>query len=145
MTYKGYVAKIDFDEDNNIFTVNSEDFIDELNKVYPYVASAYTGDDDAKYIVNLAKDCEFRFNRLDGSDDVSYYIRRFRKLPNFKDTLVYNDGVITEDEIVNSGKTFSSTLAKTLRASRSAAACRASAPGRSTVVQLLRASSFRTA
>lgn len=111
--YESVVCRVtDADATKNTFTVNSEDFIDELNKIYPYVASAYTIDEDTKYIVNLSKDCEFRFVRIDGSDEVSYYIRKFRKLPNFKDTLVYNDGVITEEEITESGKTFSSSLTK---------------------------------
>ena len=111
--YESVVCRVtDADATKNTFTVNSEDFIDELNKIYPYVASAYTIDEDTKYIVSLSKDCEFRFVRIDGSDEVSYYIRKFRKLPNFKDTLVYNDGVITEEEITKSGKTFSSSLTK---------------------------------
>ena len=97
--------------DKNTFVINSQDFISQLNTIYPYVASAYTEDEDSKYIINLSKDCEFRFNRVDGQNTVSYYIRRFRKLPNFKDSLVYSDGIITEDEI-KSGKPFPSTLSK---------------------------------
>ena len=54
-----------------------------------------------------------RIRKCEGGKECKYYVRYFRKIPNFKNTNIYNKNYLTEDEIVEYGKKgFSSSISK---------------------------------
>lgn len=85
---------VDGYDSNYYFSVrydDVEDFIDEL----------------------LDQNTEIRINRIVNGKPCKYYFRKFKRVPNFKNTDVYNDGVVTNDEIEeNCLSDFNSSLNK---------------------------------
>ena len=109
------ILKVD-EDDRHYFEINSADFYDNLDNIYKEVSEeGYDDTDDTVMFYGdsgLTNNYSFRVGRVSNGTPVKYYLRKFRRLPNFADTNVLNDNQVTEDEIKYSGKTFSSSLTK---------------------------------
>lgn len=56
--------------------------------------------DAYKHYYKTNEPFEIRINKVDGGYECEYYIRLFRKIPNFDGTNVYDDGILDEREIL---------------------------------------------
>lgn len=93
------IERVGYNNDgfNYYFVVKGEILMDELKK---YIDGFVFGDD-----------LRFRYKRLYRGKECGYYIRTFKRVPNFNNTEVFQDGKITEEEIAKyTNRDFSSSL-----------------------------------
>lgn len=108
------------DYPNNFFTINSSEFANIFSEITNGIANPKQGiidygDYDEEYEYGFIKwdneEDEIRIARVVRGKPCEYYIRLFKKLPNFKNTDAYADGIISDDEIQKySSNDFNSSL-----------------------------------
>lgn len=95
----GYLGK----DTNHIFSIKLMDFY----MIISMVGNAFL-DGEKQLLSNY----EIRVRKYEGGTNCRYYIRKFRKLPNFKDSDVSLEEEVSEKDITDNQKPFNSSLNK---------------------------------
>lgn len=87
---------------NYYFTIYKEQLVDYILSTDPTITEG-----------DFEKKVEIRVRQVINGGVCKYYFRKFRRIPNFKNTDAYIDGIIDENELKSgSSKDFNSTISK---------------------------------